>query len=84
LNRLKRFNENNQEKIDSESLDGATLLLKKLVNEGNTIHFFIGRAINKAFHNQQIPFELSTKYNIIKKIIKELEKLDKEIKMELY
>jgi len=84
LNRLKRFNQNNQEKIDSKSQDGATLLLKKLVDEGNCIHFFVGRKINRAFHNQQIPFELSAKYNIIKKMIKELDKLDKEIEIELY
>lgn len=81
--KLKLYNEKDKD-IFLDKKDGATLLLNKLIDKGNILNFYIGKAINPIYQKTDIPFELSVKYNIVKKIISELKKLDKEINIKYF
>ncbi len=60
-----------------EKKDGATLLLKSMLEDSTHIVFWVGRAINPAHQNPDFPMRLSIKINIVKDIIKELVKIGK-------
>lgn len=82
--KLKLYNKKNDKDISLDKEDGATLLLNKLIDKGNILNFYIGKAINPIYQKTDIPFEISVKHNIIKKIISELKKLDKEINIKYF
>lgn len=80
LDLLKR---NKNEKMDDSVFkkDGASRLYKILLDESTHLQFWIGNSINPAHQNPDFPQELSIKVNIIKEIVEELKKYNKQISL---
>lgn len=64
--------------------DGASRMAKILLEQGTKIHFFVGRAMNPAHQNPDLPLDLSIKLKLVKEIAKCLESMGKEVRMEYY
>lgn len=64
--------------------DGAYLLTKMLIEECTHIQFFVGKAINPAHQNPDLPRDLSIKIQVIQKIAEYLEKMGKNVSIEYY
>lgn len=64
--------------------DGAAMLVKILLEESTDVRFLVGRAINPAHQNPEMPISLGLKLNLIKDMKLELENLGKNAKIEYF
>nr|HPR18842.1 SpoIIE family protein phosphatase [Candidatus Cloacimonadota bacterium] len=62
---------------------GASLLTKELF-QADDITFFIGQAVNEANQENNLPFEMGHKNQIIGHLIEELKKAGKQVAVKLY
>lgn len=81
LGRLKELEDSCLEPVFNKE-DGVTRLLKIFYEDSTHIHFWVGTAINPAHQNPDFPSELSIKVNIVKDIVKQLEKMGKIVTFE--
>jgi len=78
LNKLEYYS-NSIEEISFDKKDGATLLMKILLEESTHINMWFGRAVNPAHQNPDLPIDLSIKLNIVGKICNLLKSLGKNV-----
>lgn len=64
--------------------DGASLLAKMLLEESTEVKFLVGRAINPAHQNPEMPISLGLKLNLIKEMKLELEAFGKIVDIEYF
>jgi hypothetical protein len=64
--------------------DGASRLAKILLEEGTSMHFFVGRAINPAHQNPELPLNLSLKLKLVEEMAEYLKKMGKHVEVEYY
>ena len=61
--------------------DGASLLAQELFERATDIHFFVGRAINPAHQNPDLPITFGVKQQLIQNLADCLEKMGKHIRL---
>jgi len=61
--------------------DGASLICRLLFEEATDINFYVGRAINPAHQNPELPINFSIKMNLVNELSSCLEKMGKRIKV---
>ncbi len=61
--------------------DGASLISRMLFEEATDINFFVGRAINPAHQNPDLPITFSIKMNLVDELSDALKKMGKKIKV---
>ena len=64
--------------------DGASLICRLLFEEATDINFFVGRAINPAHQNPDLPINFSIKMNLVKELSECLRKMGKRIKVSYF
>lgn len=64
--------------------DGASLISRLLFEEATNINFFVGRAINPAHQNPDLPINFSIKMNLVEDLSKCLKKMGKRIKVSYF
>ena len=64
--------------------DGASLICQLLFEEATDINFFVGRAINPAHQNPDLPINFSIKMNLVKELSECLRKMGKRIKVSYF
>ncbi|MBE6552615.1 MAG: serine/threonine-protein phosphatase [Ruminococcaceae bacterium] len=64
--------------------DGAALISRLLFEEATDINFFVGRAINPAHQNPELPINFSIKMNLVKELSECLKKMGKSIKVSYF
>lgn len=64
--------------------DGASLICRLLFEEATDINFFVGRAINPAHQNPDLPINFSIKMNLVKELSKCLKLMGKRIKVSYF
>ena len=64
--------------------DGASLISRLLFEEATDINFFVGRAINPAHQNPDLPINFSIKMNLVKELSECLRKMGKRIKVSYF
>lgn len=64
--------------------DGASLISRLLFEEATDINFFVGRAINPAHQNPDLPINFSIKMNLVEDLSKCLKKMGKRIKVSYF
>ena len=64
--------------------DGASLIARMLFEEATDINFFVGRAINPAHQNPDLPINFSIKMNLVKELSECLKKMGKRIKVSYF
>ena len=60
--------------------DGASLISRMLFEEATDINFYVGRAINPAHQNPNLPINFSIKMNLVTELSECLRKMGKKIK----
>lgn len=68
----------------SFSRDGASLICRLLFEEATDINFFVGRAINPAHQNPDLPINFHIKMNLVDELSKCLRKMGKKIKVSYF
>ena len=64
--------------------DGASLISRLLFEEATDINFFVGRAINPAHQNPNLPINFSIKMNLVEELSECLKKMGKRIKVSYF
>ena len=64
--------------------DGASLICQLLFEEATDINFYVGRAINPAHQNPDLPINFSIKMNLVEELSKSLIKMGKRIKVSYF
>ena len=64
--------------------DGASMICRLLFEEATDINFFVGRAINPAHQNPELPINFNIKMNLVKELSECLVKMGKRIKVSYF
>lgn len=64
--------------------DGASLICRLLFEEATDINFFVGRAINPAHQNPDLPINFNIKMNLVEELSTCLRKMGKKIKVSYF
>ena len=64
--------------------DGASLICQLLFEEATDINFYVGRAINPAHQNPDLPINFSIKMNLVEELSKSLKETGKRIKVSYF
>ena len=64
--------------------DGASLISRMLFEEATDINFYVGRAVNPAHQNPELPITFSIKMNLVKELSDCLQRMGKRIKVSYF
>ena len=66
------------------SQDGASLISRLLFEEATDINFYVGKAINPAHQNPDLPINFNIKMNLVQELSKALKQMGKRIKVSYF
>lgn len=69
-------------KIDFKKHDGATRMLKLLLEDSTNIKILFGKSVNSAHQHYDFPQGLSLKINVVNRLIDALKSIGKEVELE--
>lgn len=85
LSYAKDYLEGNESYEDwSFKKDGASQICQLLFEEATDINFFVGRAVNPAHQNPDLPINFNIKMNLVKELSECLKKMGKHIKVSYF
>lgn len=64
--------------------DGASLICQLLIEEATDINFYVGRAVNPAHQNPDLPINFNIKMNLVEELSKCLKQMGKRIKVSYF
>lgn len=64
--------------------DGASLICRMLFEEATDINFYVGRAVNPAHQNPDLPINFNIKMNLVEELSDCLKKMGKRIKVSYF
>ena len=64
--------------------DGASMICRLLFEEATDINFFVGRAVNPAHQNPELPINFNIKMNLVKELSDCLRQMGKRIKVSYF
>ena len=64
--------------------DGASLISRLLFEEATDINFYVGRAVNPAHQNPDLPINFNIKMNLVEELSKCLKQMGKRIKVSYF
>ena len=64
--------------------DGASQIARLLFEEATDINFYVGRAINPAHQNPDLPINFSIKMNLVEELTASLKKMGKHVKVSYF
>ena len=68
----------------SSGRDGASMICRLLFEEATDINFYVGRAVNPAHQNPDLPINFNIKMNLVSELSKCLEQMGKKIKVSYF
>lgn len=87
LGLLKRYEQDAFDEAFFDELDadnGASKLAKLLIEECTELNLFVGRAMNTAHQNSNLPFDLSVRMNLVEQLKECVEHMGKKVKVTCY
>ena len=76
--------ENKSYETWSSGKDGASLISRLLFEEATDINFYVGKAINPAHQNPDLPINFNIKMNLVQELSEALKKMGKRIKVSYF
>lgn len=73
-----------QKSLRLDRQDGASRLAKLLLEESTSVHFFVGRAMNPAHQNPELPLNLSLKLKLVEELGSCLKALGKTVVIDYF
>ena len=64
--------------------DGASMISRLLFEEATDINFYVGKAVNPAHQNPDLPINFNIKMNLVQELSKALRKMGKRIKVSYF
>lgn len=67
--------------LELDKDNGGSQIAKMLIEDCTELHMFVGRAINEAHQNPNLPFDLSIRMNLVAQIAEVVRRMDKIVKI---
>lgn len=87
LSLLRRYEKDDFDVAFFDELDannGASKLAKMIIEECTELNLFVGRAMNIAHQNSNLPFDLSVRMNLVDQLKEVIEQLGKQVTVTYY
>lgn len=87
LHLLKKYESNVVDEtffIELDEKNGASMVAKMIIEECTDLHIFVGRAMNVAHQNPELPFDLSIRMHLIEQIGEVVKKMGKSVTISYY
>ena len=65
--------------LELDKENGGSLIAKMMIEDCTELHMFVGRTINEAHQNPNLPFDLSIRMNLVSQIADILRKMGKNV-----
>ena len=78
------LSDNEKYEIWSLNNDGASKICRLLFEEATDINFYVGRAVNPAHQNPDLPINFNIKMNLVQELSKALKQMGKKIKVSYF
>ena len=63
--------------LELDKPNGASMVAKMIIEDCTEIHLFVGKAINSAYQNPSLPFDLGIRQNLVEQLKKAREEMGK-------
>ncbi|MCI8726129.1 MAG: SpoIIE family protein phosphatase [Hungatella sp.] len=70
--------------LELDKPNGASMVAKMIIEDCTEIHLFVGKAINSAYQNPSLPFDLGIRQNLVDQLKKALEEMGKPVTVTYY
>lgn len=70
--------------IELDKPNGASMLAKLLIEQCTDLHLFVGKAVNVAYQNTELPFQLGVRQKLVDQIEDVLKRLGKGVSVRYY
>ena len=70
--------------IELDKPNGASMLAKLLIEQCTDLHLFVGKAVNAAYQNTELPFQLGVRQKLVDQIEDVLKRLGKGVSVRYY
>ena len=70
--------------IELDKPHGASMLAKLLIEQCTDLHLFVGKAVNAAYQNTELPFQLGVRQKLVDQIEDVLKRLGKGVSVRYY
>lgn len=85
---LKRFTEENDRSSDFfkelDKKNGASMIARILIEDSTELHMFVGKAVNSAHQNPNLPFNLGIRQSLVEQLKSRVEKMGKKVTITYY
>lgn len=88
LHLLKRYNKNESVTedffLELDKKNGGSMVAKMLIEDCTELHLYVGRAINSAYQNPDLPFDLGIRQNLVDQLKHLVEDMGKPVTITYY
>ncbi|MCC8061354.1 MAG: serine/threonine-protein phosphatase [Clostridiales bacterium] len=70
--------------LELDKPNGASMVAKMLIEDCTELHLYVGRAINSAYQNPGLPFDLGIRQNLVEQLKHAVEEMGKPVEVSYY
>ena len=70
--------------LELDKPNGASMVAKMLIEECTELHLYVGKAINSAYQNPGLPFDLGIRQNLVEQLKTVVEEMGKQVTVTYY
>ncbi len=70
--------------LELDKPNGGSMVAKMLIEDCTELHLYVGRAINSAYQNPGLPFDLGIRQNLVEQLKSVVEELGKKVTITYY
>ncbi len=70
--------------LELDKLNGASMVAKMLIEDCTELHLYVGKAINSAYQNPGLPFDLGIRQNLVEQLKHVVEEMGKPVTVTYY
>lgn len=70
--------------LELDKKNGASMIAKMLIEDCTEVHMYVGKAINSAYQNPNLPFDLGIRQNLVDQLKHAIEEMGKKVTVTYY
>ena len=70
--------------LELDKQNGASIVAKMLIEDCTELHLYVGKAINSAYQNPGLPFDLGIRQNLVEQLKTVVEEMGKQVTVTYY
>ena len=70
--------------LELDKPNGASMVAKMLIEDCTELHMYVGKAINSAYQNPGLPFDLGIRQNLVEQLKNTVEEMGKPVTVTYY